>query len=169
VRQQTSEATRSSSRLPNPSGGEERTCRTCDSVFLTRAAAGGRRQLYCSDGCFRISYNRENRAKIEDGRLRHDFGITLGDYLRILDLQGGRCVICRRPPTGNRLAVDHDHATGRVRGLLCAPCNRHVGYLEKWGAAVLAYMDGPVGTTPKRGYATELDREIVAGEEEPSA
>lgn len=44
----------------------------------------------------------------------------------MLAAQGGRCAICRKPPKigGRRLHVDHDHVTGRIRGLLCHYCNR---------------------------------------------
>lgn len=41
-----------------------------------------------------------------------------------LACQDGGCAICRRPPRKRRLHIDHDHATGRVRGLLCYRCNR---------------------------------------------
>lgn len=41
------------------------------------------------------------------------------DYRALMELQGGRCYLCRRLPTKHRLVVDHDHATGQVRGLLC--------------------------------------------------
>jgi hypothetical protein len=50
----------------------------------------------------------------------------------LYEAQGGRCYICQRA-TGarRRLAVDHNHATGEVRGLLCKPCNRDVlGHLR---------------------------------------
>lgn len=63
------------------------------------------------------------------------FGLTVGDYERILADQGGVCAICRRPETHQReriytLSVDHCHATGRVRGLLCNLCNRAIGLLR---------------------------------------
>lgn len=42
-------------------------------------------------------------------------------------LQGGKCLICRRSA---KLVIDHCHETGRVRGLICSPCNTHVGWIE---------------------------------------
>lgn len=61
-------------------------------------------------------------------RLRQKYGITAEDYDRMLDTQGGVCAICGgAEPTGRRLAVDHDHATGVVRQLLCKPCNVSIG------------------------------------------
>ena len=59
------------------------------------------------------------------------YGLEAGEYAKLYTEQGGVCAICRRA-TGKtkRLAVDHDHDTGRVRGLLCGPCNKLVGYLR---------------------------------------
>jgi len=63
------------------------------------------------------------------------YGITLEQYNEMVELQGGRCAICNKVPAGTshtsrRLAVDHDHATGTVRGLLCGPCNTTIGMIE---------------------------------------
>jgi hypothetical protein len=51
-------------------------------------------------------------------------GITDDDYEALLAAQGGGCAICGNPPKTRRLHVDHDHKTGKVRGLLCHRCNR---------------------------------------------
>lgn len=54
------------------------------------------------------------------------YGLAPGDYEKLLELQGKRCAICRARPKSKRLAVDHDHATGAVRGLLCSRCNHEL-------------------------------------------
>ena len=59
-------------------------------------------------------------------RLRRTFGITDLQYTEMLCKQKGRCAICNRLPKHRRLAVDHDHKTGFVRGLLCAQCNQAI-------------------------------------------
>lgn len=41
----------------------------------------------------------------------------------MLAAQSGVCAICLRPPKSRRLDVDHDHKTGRIRGILCTMCN----------------------------------------------
>lgn len=51
------------------------------------------------------------------------YGLTAAQYDALLKRQGGRCAICRAKPKSKRLAVDHDHKTGAVRGLLCSRCN----------------------------------------------
>ncbi|WP_234335952.1 endonuclease VII domain-containing protein [Streptomyces sp. NRRL S-920] len=61
--------------------------------------------------------------------VQNTYGLAPGDYDKLYRLQGGRCAICRRA-TGatRRLSVDHDHASGAVRGLLCRPCNSMLGH-----------------------------------------
>jgi len=61
--------------------------------------------------------------------LKQAHGLTLEDYDDLLAKQGGVCAICGEY-RGRRLAVDHDHTTGRVRGLLCDPCNQGIGFLD---------------------------------------
>jgi hypothetical protein len=84
----------------------------------------------CTD-CVRDAQRSWNR--------KHRYGMTQAEYDGHLRAQGGRCAICQEPETMDRqranggsisLAVDHDHETGVVRGLLCARCNRAVGLLR---------------------------------------
>lgn len=56
-------------------------------------------------------------------RTKSTFGITAEDYEAILEFQGGLCALCLQRPVSKRLAVDHDHQSGAVRGLLCSRCN----------------------------------------------
>ena len=59
------------------------------------------------------------------------FGITLADYDKMLNNQNGVCAICGKVNlTRRRLAVDHNHKTGKVRGLLCGKCNKAIGLFE---------------------------------------
>lgn len=78
------------------------------------------------------SYKR-NRDKIVDTKLKRKFGITLEQYKNTLDNQSNQCIICGRTPeeNGKMLAVDHNHSTGKNRGLLCSSCNICIGFIEK--------------------------------------
>ena len=75
------------------------------------------------------------------------YGMTVADYDAMLARQGGRCAICRRPPGKRRLAVDHDHRTGRNRALLCGSCNLLIGYAREnlrvlWAAIEYLHRHG---------------------------
>ncbi len=69
----------------------------------------------------------ENRSAIHrNARLKNKYGITQAIYDEMLAAQQGRCAICRKDKPGgtwNVFCVDHCHATGKIRGLLCTSCN----------------------------------------------
>jgi hypothetical protein len=97
-----------------------------DQVKAWNAAARDR-----ADKNVKASENRRNH-------LRRQYGITPEDYDEMLAAQGGVCAICGqtewfidpRKGTPRCLSVDHCHATGKVRGLLCGRCNRSIGHFE---------------------------------------
>lgn len=66
--------------------------------------------------------------KRRNGHLLRTYGIDLGQYNQLLRKQRNRCFCCQRLHTEfpRALAVDHDHKTGEIRGLLCTHCNRRV-------------------------------------------
>lgn len=59
-------------------------------------------------------------------RLRK-YGLTEDEYDFIFEQQGGSCKLCSFKPRIRNLAIDHDHRTGKVRGLLCNECNLGLG------------------------------------------
>lgn len=86
-------------------------------------------------------------AKTHAARIEKTYGITTGDYDALLKAQGGRCAICRARPKSKRLAVDHDHKTGAVLGLLCSRCNHDLKG-SAWDSLAMAtalwhYMNTP--------------------------
>jgi|LauGreDrversion4_2_1035121.scaffolds.fasta_scaffold555850_1 hypothetical protein len=83
-------------------------------------------------------YRAANPDRDVNKTLLNKYGITLKEYEEIFELQGGVCALCKKPETtrrnkkgdgGERLAVDHCHDTGVVRGLLCFKCNTAIGAL----------------------------------------
>ena len=81
-------------------------------------------------------------------RLRREYGLELEDYERMLGEQGGVCKVCGKQETRmsvrgiiDPLAVDHDHVTGRVRGLLCSNCNTALGLVGEDEFRLIALAD----------------------------
>lgn len=68
--------------------------------------------------------------------LKKIYGITPEQHAAMVAAQGGRCAVCGHPPARNKhgthvLAIDHNHETGRVRGLLCHRCNAALGMMRE--------------------------------------
>jgi Recombination endonuclease VII len=92
-----------------------------------------RREYRCKDclkslnGAWRDA-NREFYNKLTAAaQMKCLYGITPDQYQALLTAQGGGCAICGAAPGKRRLHVDHDHATGTVRGVLCGGCNMGIG------------------------------------------
>lgn len=68
-----------------------------------------------------------------DYQLRKFFHIDLEQFQQLSRIQKGLCAVCKRKPTGKRwrLCVDHNHKTGKIRGLLCIKCNAALGQLDE--------------------------------------
>jgi hypothetical protein len=78
-----------------------------------------------------------NPGQYRNAALSRLYGIGLPEYEAMLAAQGGVCAICGQPETARArgggprpLSVDHDHETGKVRGLLCLRCNRDLAVVE---------------------------------------
>ena len=94
----------------------------------------------------RTPYNPEAARRCQ---LKKDFGLTVEEYNKMLEVQNGVCAICgNTDPAGRQLAVDHDHDTGDNRGLLCGVCNPGIGYFrddpELLEAAARYLRHGPI-------------------------
>lgn len=64
--------------------------------------------------------------------LKQNYNLTHEEWLKINESQNGVCAICKKPEMrrGRPLSVDHDHQTGKIRGLLCSNCNTALGLLR---------------------------------------
>lgn len=80
----------------------------CKPCFQTRVVAG------------RIKVHGDRR----EYHLRHRCGIGVADVERVSEERDGKCLICDKPDPEH---VDHDHGTGKVRGILCFNCNQGLG------------------------------------------
>jgi len=70
----------------------------------------------------------DRKAADRASYLMRKYGITPDLYDEMLEAHDGVCAICRQPrPDERTLHVDHDHATGEIRGLLCFRCNNAIG------------------------------------------
>lgn len=92
--------------------------------------------------------NPDKQAEImRRANLRRAYGITPEQYEELLEHQKGCCAICDRHESmfKRRMAVDHNHLTGRIRGLLCTYCNHRIIGRHKDGALLRRmadYVDG---------------------------
>ena len=89
------------------------------------------------------SYRKNHAAAREYAWRKYGVELTFAEFEAMRDAQGGACAICRAETP--KLCMDHCHVTGRVRGLLCFPCNRGLGQfgdsLDRLNSAV-AYLEG---------------------------
>ena len=110
----------------------------------------------------KADYNREYQAAQgmdwKDAHLRNKFNLTLAEYTAMAIAQEGKCAICRGDETHTRggkvkaLSVDHDHVTGKIRGLLCSECNQALGKVKdsrETLLAMVAYLDKHAGRDSK--------------------
>ena len=90
----------------------------------------------------------------EIGRKRHlkkEYDLTLEEFDLLLVAQDGKCALCGEPFNGVTPHVDHDHSTGRVRGLLCGPCNKTLGFAQECPKRLLAAAE----FLRRQGFAVE--------------
>lgn len=104
-------------------------CPLCLSVFAVRPT--GNLPKHCDECQLEV-----HRTQMRNDRRRKGlwelYKITLAEYQVMHDAQNGLCAICKLPTKGrgqakNTLAVDHNHTTGKIRGLLCTHCNTGLG------------------------------------------
>jgi hypothetical protein len=68
---------------------------------------------------------------IRNATLKKKYGITIEEYNSMLATQNNQCAVCFDAPKHQRLHVDHNHKTGKVRGLLCQACNVSIGKMKE--------------------------------------
>ena len=99
----------------------EQECKECGKKFIRKAP----RQIYCSKEC----------GSIRKYHLKRKYDLTLSEEKEIKELYGTDCMICgcatsQGSMKRNNLCIDHDHKTGKVRGILCHHCNCALGMFK---------------------------------------
>jgi hypothetical protein len=141
-------------RIQNGTDGTRPRCKACHQAF--------ERKKYAENAEWRIAKLEKHQAKLDADpefkklhrfrvrrwHLKATYGLSLDDYEALLQRQNGVCAICGRDNIkGNQkrdLVVDHCHATGKVRGLLCDLCNTAIGKMQDSSAILrkaAAYID----------------------------
>lgn len=107
-------------------------CEDCGVEFQVRKT--GKLPVVC-DACFTERHRQAQRADRRRKGLWEYYKMTVEDYKKLYDEQDGVCAICGGKQVGrgqakNTLSVDHNHTTGKIRGLLCTNCNTGIGNLK---------------------------------------
>jgi hypothetical protein len=111
------------------------------SLFRKNSSRKDGLQAYCVDCNKKASklYLEKNREKLRRKQYKINMqkywpGLSRNEahkeYIKITKIQRNKCAICEKNSGVRRLHIDHDHETGKVRGLLCGKCNRALGYLN---------------------------------------
>lgn len=121
----------------------------CSRCGAAKPSTSFSRHAWCKECCsaYNKNYTRhtppatkaQNRARA----LKTRFGMTVEQYEVALAQQGGVCAICSVASNieGKNFCVDHDHATGKVRGLLCHKCNAALGHFKDSTALLMKAAD----------------------------
>lgn len=135
-------------------------CKDCKAAGLPLT----RKATYTGPRC-KTHWNEARKAqrdKAHRAKVNQTYSFADADhYDRLYKFQDGLCPLCRRAKgTGSkRLAVDHDHQTDEVRGLLCSTCNQILGHFRddpNAFARCIAYLHDPPYRRMLREYAKEL-------------
>lgn len=123
-------------------------CKPCGSMSALRWNKKNPEAMKKHNRAWRVAHRDSIKTNGRKYHLKKTYGITDEQYWAMFESQGRRCAICQVQPTKKRLAVDHNHKTGEVRGLLCSRCNGNLlpileHHPERAAAAFLYLADPP--------------------------
>lgn len=103
--------------------GHRKTCKECSYKQINREKHNENAR----------NWRKKNPDKVKNSNLKISYGINLEQYNQMFNQQNGKCAICNRHQIEFKmgLAVDHEHETGKIRELLCSPCNQAIGLLQE--------------------------------------
>ena len=111
-------------------------CNTCGETLRYKSN-------YCCVACMNKHNRGHTTRQQQNARYKHRYGITVGDVDHMKEEAGHRCQICGGTKP---LCVDHDHATGIIRGMLCRECNTALGLMKdntELLRKAINYLGGP--------------------------
>jgi len=125
--------------------GRSSECKECSKLNSKEYYIDNREKLLARSA----KWVRDNPEKHKNNEMVRKYGITVSQYRVLEKAQNYSCAICTKSVADNKedLAVDHCHTTGKVRGLLCKPCNRGIGMLQDSPDVIqkaLEYLQGAV-------------------------
>ena len=111
-------------------------CRPCANKYLRDLRKNNpelRQRLIARSAEYKLKFPEKYKQSIRNSTLKKKYGITLDEYWKLFKKQDSCCAICsRKESNGSGLFhVDHDHKTGKVRGILCQPCNTTLGKVQE--------------------------------------
>ena len=132
------------SRKTSSPDGRQSQCRACRKAYATR-----NRKVLAEKA--KIYYARpEVKERYRSWQMQREYGISSEERDNLAKSQDWKCAICKWPEGDGRLHVDHDHFTGKVRGLLCGKCNRGIGMFSDNPlilAEAISYLTGETCAT----------------------
>lgn len=114
------------------------TCRTCSRISNKKYKEDNIEQHRAAGRAYYDSHKLQARKN----HLKRTYGLSLEDYNKMLMAQNNCCLVCGRDQSklSRNLSVDHDHKTGKIRGLLCDVCNGFLGIVQDDVKKLLAYI-----------------------------
>lgn len=101
--------------------GLESSCKICKNKTAKKYRSENKEKIQKIHKKWRGTF--AGQKSLKRYKLKHLYGLTLDDHLTMYIMQNGRCAICKRPVALDKVYIDHNHQTEKVRGLLCNRCN----------------------------------------------
>lgn len=131
--------------------GDSKTCAKCQETkalddFHRQPSGPKGRHSYCKPCANKLARESKMRNYTPEQKRRWHmkarYGVSASEVDAMVSTQEGKCPLCDRPLEGKRPCVDHDHNTGRVRGVLCHRCNIRLGGWDdlEWRKRALEYL-----------------------------
>ena len=137
------------SKASREKGGHRSNCKSCAAAYFQSLPRTEREARAQKTKTWRLKNPERKKASRRKCDLKKKYGITPEEFQQRLSSQGGVCAICQKLTV--RMAVDHCHATGRIRGILCVNCNPGLG----------KFFDSPELLRRAAGYLSGLSNDFT--------